>query len=275
MAWACAIEALRGFRWREYAPFSWILGAQCLLLLLAVNLESSLAMATVGNLARMFGADSAIHYPEFFLFLPTLASYVEAFLYAVPGSALIPLALIRISGAIDPESSDGRSVASKIRKAFPPTLLAWTMQLGLLLLWQSIVAGRPASTILSALPGLQGRVALWGLSVLGAYVISALFIYVPMVALRPRRSFAGAIRGGLREGRILLLHTLFLIVLFSWPALPFLIFAQLIAASIVENLRPEFVAGILAIYAALVSVASYLIFAAAYRFHDAGRTYGS
>ena len=48
VARACGVEAAQDFQWHEYAPFAWILGAQLLFLLLALNLGSTIGMGTAG-----------------------------------------------------------------------------------------------------------------------------------------------------------------------------------------------------------------------------------
>jgi hypothetical protein len=267
VAWACAISAARGFRWVEYAPFGWILAAQIAFLLLAVRLESPIGMATAGDLTRRLLGDAALHYPDFFLYLPSVASIVEAFLYMVPGAALIPLALIRMQRRLEPATAR-TPTGAWLARATPPTLLGWITQAAVLLAWQSFVQFWPSRALAAALPGDGGFIASWVLQVLGAYAVAALFLYIPIVAV----ASAGApllqtVREGLGEGLLLFRHTWFFIVCLSLPALPFLLLAQLRAAAIVNRLQPEMVAVLLGVYAALMSVANYLIFSAARRLH--------
>ena len=268
LAWACISRATQAFHWVDYAPFGWILGAQILFLLLAVNLGSGVGMATVGGVTRMLQGDEPIHYPGFFLYLPSLASILEAFLYAIPGSVIIPLALTRILYRTHPAQARAHSVAARLRHAFLPTLLAWVVEAALLVAWQWAVSVGPSPFLTNRLPGNPGIIAIWAVSVLGAYAIAALFVYVPMVAIRPEYSFVQTIREGFREGFSYFPFTLTFILVFSLSALPFLFVTQLSAESIVDRLQPELVALLLAIYSAIVSVASYLIFAAAMRLHE-------
>lgn len=270
MAWTCANEALRAFRWGEYAPFGWIFAAQILFLYLATRLETPLGMGTIGGLTRMLGGEASLHYPRFFSYLPTVASYVEAFLYTVPGSLLIPLALIRIERSVWHSAHQG-SVARRVGAASLPTLLAWLVQGALLFWWQSIVSDRLAGYVQYALSGFQAVLTVWLVSLLGAFAIAAIFLYIPIVAIRSGSSFLKVLRRGVREGFAFLWCTLFFILFFSWPALLFLLATQLQADVIVRELRPEVVALLLGIYAALMSVASYFTFAAASRFHRASR----
>ena len=267
MAWACVAGAARGFRWREYAPFGWILAAQMLFLILAVRLDTPFSMATVGMLAGALLGDAPLHYPDFYLHLPTLATLVDAFLYTVPGAVLIPLSLIRMQRRLEPQLGTP-ATGVWLRRAVPPTLVAWLVQAGLIAAWDAAVEAWASHRLTTTLPGDSGFLAGWALNVLGAYAISAIFIYVPIVAVRDEGTFAQTIRDGLAEGLALFRHTWLFIVVLSLPALLFLLLAQLQAASIVNRLQPELVALLLAIYAAMVSIATYLIFGAARRLHS-------
>lgn len=267
VARSCVTRAARGFHWGEYAPFGWILGAQLVFLILAVRLDTRLSMATVGALAGAVLGDAPLHYPDFYLHLPTLSTLVDAFLYTVPGSVLIPLSLIRTQRRLEPQLAAATTTGAWLKRAVPPTLLAWVIQAGLLMAWDAIVE-KWASGNLTAIPGDGGFIASWSVNVLGAYAISALFLYVPIVAVRDPGTFGQMFREGLAEGFAVFRFTWPFIVLLSLPALPFLLLAELQAASIVNRLQPELVALLLAIYAALVSIASYLIFGAARRLHS-------
>ncbi|MGH7680808.1 MAG: hypothetical protein ACRENN_02355 [Candidatus Eiseniibacteriota bacterium] len=262
------MNAARGFRWAEYAPFGWILGAQAVFLILAVRLDTALSMATVGALAGGLLGDAPLHYPDFFLHLPTLATLVDAFLYTIPGSILIPLSLIRMQRHLEPEVLGNMATKPWLRRAVPPTLFAWLVQAALFAAWDALVEAFSSHRLIAAMPGESGFITAWTLNVLGAYAISAIFLYVPIVAVRDEGTFSQTIRDGLVEGLSVFRHTWLFIVVLSLPALPFLLLAELQAAVIVNRLQPELVALLLAIYAAVVSVASYLIFGTARRFHS-------
>ncbi len=267
VARVCAVEAFRDFSWREYAPFGWLLGAQLLFLLLALNLDSVVGMGTVGSFVWLFYGDKLLHYPGFFLFLPSITSIVEALLYALPGAVLIPLSLIRIMAPMDATLAKGQATGPRLRKAIGPTLLASIANAALLTGWQWILGHGPAATVQRAMPGIGGDSLLWALSLLGAYTIAALFVYIPIVAVAPGATFREAVAVGLREGLSLLRLTLIIIFFFAFLALPLLYLVQLRVAFIVERLRPELVVLLLALYAAVISFASYLTYAAAARLH--------
>jgi len=271
IARACAREAVRDFHWREYAPFGWILGAQLLFLLLALNLDTPMGMAIAGGLTGLIHGKGPLHYPVYFLDLPYVSSILELFLYALPGSILIPLALIRIMEPMDPSLLEGHAVKERLQRAFLPTLAAAGLNVGLLYVWQWLVNVGPAPLFRASLPGFPGILVVWAVSVLGAYALSAVLIYVPIAAVRPGATFGTSMKEGLGEGRELFGYTVFLLLAFALPALPFLMVTQLKAAFIAERMRPELVAVALALYSTLISMASYFTYGAAARLHWAAK----
>jgi len=267
IARACALEAVRDFHWHEYSPFAWILGVQLLFFLLALNLDTPMGMAIAGGLTRMIHGKNMLHYPAYFLDLPFVSAVVELILYSLPGSVLIPLALIRIMEPMDPTLTRGEAVKARLRRAFLPTLVAAALNVAILYAWQWLVNVGPAPLFRASLPGFQGIILVWLVSVLGAYALTAILIYFPIAAVRPRTTFMGAMKAGLSEGRELFGYTVFLLVAFSLPALPFLMITQLKAAFIAERLRPELIAFALALYSTLISIATYFTYGAAARLH--------
>lgn len=269
-AWECFRESLRDFRLHEWAPFGWILLAQVVFLAAVLNLGSAWGMAIAGGVARLVGrSEQIVHYPTVFILLPALASIVEWFLYVVVGSALIPMALLRIAAPV--ESADGPGWGSRVRRAILPTLLAGVVNIVLLQVWTWALANGLTPPLQASLPGVGGRVAVWILGAVVSYAIAAPFIYIPIHAIRRETSFAGALAGGLVEGLRLLWPTFLVIVLCSWPALLALAAAQISPGAIVRKMRPELVAYLLIAYAVLNSLATYLIYASASRLHWARR----
>jgi len=267
IARACAREAVRDFHWHEYSPFAWILGVQLLFFLLALNLDTPMGMAIAGGLTRMIHGKNMLHYPAYFLDLPFVSAVVELILYSLPGSVLIPLALIRIMEPMDPTLTRGEAVKARLRRAFLPTLVAAALNVVILYAWQWLVNVGPAPLFRASLPGFQGIILVWLVSVLGAYALTAILIYIPIAAVRPRTTFMAALKDGLSEGRELFGYTVFLLVAFALPALPFLMITQLKAAFIAERLRPELIAFALALYSTLISIATYFTYGAAARLH--------
>ena len=267
---ACATEAIRDFSWREFAPFGWILAVQLVFLLLALNMQSPVAMGSLGAAVRLFEGDAPVHYPRFFLYLPRAASMVEAFLYTIVGAVLVPLSLIRIFAPMDSTLASG-GVGTRLRKAILPSLISLSLGLLLLIGWQELVGRALAPTLRAALPGFAGAALIWVLSVLGAYAITAILLYIPVVAIGRGVTLRESLQGGIAEGAALFLYTLLFIVIFSLPALPLLLATQILAGFIVDRLRPELIAVVLAAYAITISVATYLTYAAAARLHWAGQ----
>lgn len=267
IARACAREAVRDFHWHEYSPFAWILGVQILFFLLALNLDTPMGMALVGGLTRMIHGDGPLHYPVFFKDLPYVSAIVELFLYSIPGSVLIPLALIRIMEPMDASLLQKEAATARLRRAFLPTFVAALLNVGILYVWQWLINVGPAPLFRASLPGFTGVLVIWIVSVLGAYALTAILIYVPIAAVRPQTTFMTAMKDGLSEGRELFGFTVFLLIAFALPALPFLLLTQLKAAFIIDRLRPELVAFALALYCLLISIATYFTYGAAARLH--------
>jgi len=271
IARACAREAVRDFHWREYSPFAWILAAQLLFFLLALNLDTPMGMALAGGLTRIVHGKGPLHYPAYFLDLPYVSAVLELFLYSIPGSVLIPLALIRIMEPMDASLLEKETVNARLRRAVLPTLIAAILNFGLLLAWQWLINVGPAPLFKASVPGFGGLVLVWLISVVGAYALSAILLYIPIAAVRPATTIPLALKDGLSEGRELFAYTVFFLLAFALPALPFLMITQLKAAFIADRLRPELVAIALALYCTLISVASYFTYGAAARLHWAAQ----
>lgn len=267
VARACATEAVRDFRLHEYAPFGWILAVQLLFIALVFLMNTTVGMATAGALGRLVVGDQGVHYPSFFLRLPSVAQRLEAFLYTLPGSVLIPLSLIRIQKPMDAALGSPDVFRARLKQAILPTLVASLANTVLLEIWQAIVNVGPVPIMKATLPGAAGTVVVWVIAVVVAFGVAALFIYIPIVSVLPGQTFRSRLVGGFQEGVRLFRHTVFFIFFFSWPALVFLFVTQLRTAFVLERMRPELVAILVAIYSILISVASYLIYASAARLH--------
>jgi hypothetical protein len=266
VAKACASEAVRDFRLYEYAPFGLILAAQSIFLALVFTMGTPLGMATAGAIARLVLGDN-IHYPTFFLNLPSVSQRVEAFLYALPGSVLIPLSLIRILKPAHPELGDKAVVRSRLKQAFLPALAAALVNAALLEVWQALLRVGPVPIMKAVMPGFAGQAVTWVIAIVVAFAVAALFLYVPILAVQAGVSLRDACVRGFKEGVRLFPHSVFFIFLFSWPALCFLFLTQMRTGFIVGRMRPEILPLLLFGYSLLISVASYLTYAAAMRLH--------
>ena len=270
VARACGVEAARDFQWGEYAPFGWILAVQLLFLSLVLNLGNIVGMATAGAAVRLFGGEAPIHYPTFFLYLPNATSWLELFLYTVPGAVLIPLSIARIQAPMDPEL-EGAGLKARLKNAWLPTLVAGILMALLLWGWQWLFNQAIVPLVRASLPGFQSNAIIWAGSMLGAYSLSALFLYVPIIALQPGAKLVGAIRDGLREGARLYKYTILYVLIFALPAIPFLMAMQLGMAFIAERMSPEVVVVLVGLYSILISLATYLTYASAARLHWASQ----
>jgi hypothetical protein len=139
--------------------------------------------------------------------------------------------------------------------------------IGLLIAWQWLFSIAFVPLVRASFPANQANAAIWAISLFGAYALYALFIYVPVVALRPDIAFVKALREGVGEGVKLFRWTILFVIAFSLPALPFLMAMQLATTFMVTRMRPEMIVVVTAIYTTLISLGTYLTYAAAARLH--------
>lgn len=270
---AAAQEALGNFRFYEFAPFAWILAFELVVLALAMNLGTAWGMASVGWLSERIAGDRPLHYPGFYAFLPTLMTNVEAVLYALAGSVLIPLAVIRVLRSIDPASVPPGSTGPLVRKAFFTVLVAALLCEALILGWQWLIA-QPA--VLRALRvvlrgNLLGTAGVTVLGMLVGYAIWTLFVYVPVLAVRPGVGFGAALGGGIRQALGHYLPTYLVVIALSLPAAAILIVLQTMGAFLVQEIRPEIIGLLMGLYAIFSMLATFFIYSAATRFDRARR----
>lgn len=265
-AWLIVTESLRDFRWYEWAPFGWILAAQLLFLLCAVNLGTFWGMLVAGSVTLATpGGAAFLRYPQFFAALPIISAVVEWVLYVVAGAALIPLAILRISEPAEPRGP--RDTQARLLRAILPTLAAGIVNLAVLQGWQWLMEKGPEAFIAGYFPGGLGRIVVWLLGVVISYLISAPFLLVPVNAVQRDSTFGRALAGGLGEGLRMIGPAFLVILLFSWPSLLFLGPVQIVPQMIVGKLRPELVGLFLALYATFMAFANYLIYASVTRLH--------
>jgi hypothetical protein len=264
------VEAVRDFQWREYAPFGWILAIQLLFLVLVFNLASPLGMGTAGAAVRLFAGDSPVHYPTVFMFLPSAMSWLELFLYTVPGAFLIPLSVALIRSPMEP-GLQGPELKARLRRAWPQALVGFLATVALVISWQWLFNKAFVQLIRSSFPALQANAAIWTLSLLGSYALSSLFLYVPIVAVDPGRPMWSALKDGILEGVRLFKWTILIVLVFALPAMPFLLAMQMMVSFMVERMRPEMIAIVVGLYAILISAGTYLTYAATARLHWASQ----
>jgi hypothetical protein len=265
-AWMCVRESLHDFRLHEWAPFAWILLLQLVFLTAMLNLGSAWGMAIGSGAASLVGrSDEVIHYPRVFVMLPSLSSLVEWVLYVGLGSALIPLALLRISEPM--EGGAAESWGRRVRRAILPTLVAGVANILLLEAWDWVLSKGVAPILQPRLPGVSALIVPWFLGAIVAYAIAAPLLFVPIRAIERGAGFLSALIGGIGEGVRMIWPAFLIVFVCSWPALLFLAAAQMDPGVIVRKMRPELVAYFLIAYAVITSFASYIIYAAASRLH--------
>lgn len=268
---AAALEALGSFRFHEFAPFAWILLAELVVLTLGMNLGTAWGMGTVGWLSDRMAGDKTLHYPIFYAFLPTLMTNVEAVLYALAGSVLIPLALTRVLRPVDPASFPVASTGSRLRQAFVTVLVAALLSEALILGWQYLL-NQPAvlKGIRSVMRGgFAGQIGVTLIGMLVGYAIWTLFVFVPVSAIQPGRGFGRAFGGGLREGLANFLPAYLIVIGLSLPAAAILLVLQVMGSFLVTQIRPEIIGVLIGLYAILSMLATFFIYSAAARFFQA------
>ncbi len=267
---AAALEALASFRFYEFAPFAWILAAELLLLGLAMNLGTPAGMATAGWLTERIAGDRPLHYPEFYRFLPNLITNAEAILFLVAGSFLIPLAIIRILRPIDPATFPEGETGARVRQAILPVFVGALLCLALIVGWQLLLHLRPVEgTIRTLVRGFTGSAVVAILGMLVGYALWTLFVFVPVVAVHPGRSFMSTLGSGLRVAASNFFPTYLVVIGLSLPAAVVLLVLQVMGNFLVGQIRPEIIGVLVGIYIVCSMFATFFIYAAAARFYHA------
>jgi hypothetical protein len=270
-ALGAAIDAVQGFRWIEYSPFFAILAVQILFLALTTQLHHGWAMGAVAPIVGWTGGIQHLHYPAFFGYLTVVMGWIETFLYAVAGSVLIPLSLLRLYARTDRALSLGAGAGTRLAGAVLPTLLAGLAIVGVLWGWQRWVAPWAAPVIRRTMPGPGGDFVTWLFVILGGYLAFSLLLYVPVAAVQARTNPVRAFGRGLRFGLRAIGWTLLFTLIFGVPAIAVQYVLEQNAAVLVTKMAPEIVAGLLALYAILTSIATYLTYATAARLYRVAR----
>ena len=269
---SCAREAVQDFRLYEYLPFGFILAAQLLFLFLTVNLGTTWGMATAGWVAIQSGGDRVVHYPEFFIFLPNLAALVEAILYTLAGSFLIPLAIARIMEPTDPALQTPGTVMARVKRAVPPVLVGALLSTALLAGWQYVLPKGPGLLIRNFVSGGPlGETVFWLTGMLVAYAVSACFLCIPVIAVQDGRGFAHSLITGFKRSLAVFPFSYSFVVLFSAPALLTLYVAQVFGRELVTQMRPEVAAVLLCAYVILINLGTYFLYGATTRLLIAGK----
>ncbi len=265
-AMACVREAWRDFRWAEYRPFAWIMGAQLLFVFCAMNLGSAWGVAGAGWLLRTAG-EPAVHYPASYVFMSYAYARFESILFALAGSFLIPLSLARIQAPMAGTPPTGRDTVGRAVRAYRATFVGYLISFAILIAWEYLLQAGPRRWIHVVLGGFKGDVVTWLVGVLVAFAVAAIFVYVPIRAVETGSTFRGALWGGILEGLRTFVPTFLIVLVFVWPTLIFFAPIQLKSMLLVTRFRPELIAILLAMAAVLSSFVNYFVYSAAARYH--------
>jgi len=227
-------------------------------------------MATAGWLTERLAGDRPLHYPEFYRFLPSLITNVEAILFLVAGSVLIPLAIVRILRPIDPTSFPESDTGARVRQAILPVFVGALLCLALIVGWQWVLHQRAVEgTIRSLVRGFTGATVVAALGMLVGYALWTFFIFIPVVAVQPGRSFGSALSGGVREAAANFFPTYLVVIGLSLPAAAVLLVLEVMGNFLVGQIRPEIIGVLVGIYVVCSMFATFFIYAAAARFYQA------
>jgi hypothetical protein len=266
-----ALDSLRYFRRREYAPFFWMLAIELACLGLTTQLQHAWAMTLIAPIAKAAGGEGSLHYPPFFAYLPVLLGWVEGVIYSVLGCVLIPLSLLRLYSRSDRALSLGAGVAMRLAGAVIPTLLATLAGLGAIWGWQRHTAPLVAKWITEHSAGPPGVFLSWLATTVGSYAIIMLLLYVPIAAVQARTNPVRAIGRGLRFGVRAWIPTIVFGLLFGIPALLVQYLLEKQGAHLISRVAPEIVVAFLALYVTFSSVATYLTYVTGARFYTISR----
>lgn len=268
---AAAQEALGSFKVHEFAPFAWLLAVELLVLGLAMNLHTAWGMATAGWLTERLAGDRPLHYPAFYAFLPTLITNLEAVLFLLAGSAVIPLAVVRVLEPLYPETFPPESTGARVRRAYPAVFLAALVSEAMIVGWQWVINQR---AVLNALNGALhgGMPAAAGVATLGllvGYAIWTVFVYVPVAAVQPGRPIVAALADGIRVGLAKFFPTFLIVIGLSLPAAAVLLVLQTMGGFLVGQIRPEIIGVLIGVYVVFSMLATFFVYNAVARFYQA------
>jgi hypothetical protein len=259
-------EAWRDFRWVEYRPFAWVLVPELLFLIFALNLQAPWGMAGAGLILRTLG-EAGVHYPTAFLALSSGFSRLDSLIFALLGSFLIPLGLARIQAPLLGKPPTGPETVRRARAAYGVTLVAYVINVAVLIGWELLLEAGPRPWLTGLLGGFKADLVTWLVGVIVAFAVAVVFLYVPIRAVEEGTGFKDALGNGILEGLKSFLPTLLLMLAFSWPALLVLALVQVEPALLVTRFRPELIAVLLAVTAVMNSFVNYFIYSAASRLH--------
>ncbi len=261
------IETTRNFgRWRLWAPFFvfWVVQAGAILLLTQFY-QPPFALFLV-PLLRLLGGDAILHYPIFYLALPSVFTVVALFLDLLVGAWTLATAFLLFWQA-DRPAEPSRGAFRMAGKAYGRLVLA---RLPLVVLLVVLLFGLPRLLLggSSDIPGSTLRTIRYG-SVLIGSILEGLFLYAPLAILVEGRSVGGALRRSFSLAARVPFATLGAVLIPNLIQIPVsAVFRR--TDTIVRNLAPEVVIWILLAAAVLYAMSAFFAVGAGarlFRFH--------
>lgn len=256
-AWIEAVRDLR--RVRVLQPFLVLAAVQLVVLLLLTQFyRPGLSALMVPMLSRVQDG-AALHYPQFYIFLPGIFSQANLVIDWLFGSLVFGTAFLTVWYV-----AFGRQEEGSWRRARKRYLGLLLVRLPLILLL--VGAATIIPEMLAGDGGLAGtrlRMVRYGSFFVGAFV-EMLFVFAPLILLAESRSVGQALRKGLMLAAKVPLATALIVLVPNLVQIPTgWVFRR--ADSVVRNLSPELVAVLVGASVIVYVFVNYFIVASAVR----------
>jgi len=250
------IETTRDFaRGRLWGPFLAFTLVQWAAILLLTQFDRPLFSPILAPLLKMAAGDAVLHYPIFYLALPTIFTELGLILDVFVGVWFIGAAYLLFWQADHPAEPRrgvfGRATGSygKLVGARLPVVI---LLLAMLFVLPRLVFGTgPGPT------GSAQRFVRYG-SFLGGVVLEGLFLYAPLAILVERRSIGGALKRSFGLACRMPVATLGAVLIPSLVQLPIAAVFRRVER-MVTNMSPEIVAWALALAVLVYTVATFFV----------------
>jgi hypothetical protein len=261
------IETIRNFgRWRLWGPFLVFWAVQACSILLLTQFYQPILATVLVPLLRLLGGDAILHYPVFYLALPSVFTVVALLLDLLIGSWTLAAAFLLFWQA-DRPAEPFQGAFGRAGRAYGRLILA---RLPLVLLLVLLLFGLPRMLLggSTELPGSTLRTIRYG-SVLIGSILEGLFLYAPLAILVEGRRVGDALRRSFALAARIPLATLGAVLVPNLIQIPVsAIFRR--SDVIVRNLTPEVIVWVLLGTAVLYAVSAFFAVGAGarlFRFH--------
>jgi hypothetical protein len=268
------IETIRNFgRWRLWGPFLVLWAVQAGSILLLTQFYQPLlapvlvpVLRLVGRILGPLGGDPILHYPFFYLALPSVFTVVALFLDLFVGSWTLAVAFLLFWQA-DRPAEPFQGAFGRAARVYTRLVLA---RLPLVLLLVLLLFGLPRMLLggASDLPGSTLRTIRYG-SVLIGSILEGLFLFAPLAILVEGKGVGGALRRSLALAGRIPLATLGAVLIPNLIQIPVsAVFRR--SDVIVQRLTPEVMVWVLLGTALLYAVSAFFMVGAGarlFRFH--------